>query len=140
MLPAKILAFLDALCRWAHSQPDLAAIILVGSYARGAASEDSDVDLVILTPDVDRYLRERSWASSFGEATGWRQENYGRLTSVRVFYDGGLEVEYGFSTPDWAESPIDAGTLSVVMDGMEVLYDPQGIVAALQREIEPLGE
>lgn len=140
MLPAKVTAVLEAFCRWARSQPDVAAVVLVGSYARGNASEGSDVDLVILTPDVDRYLRDRSWVSLFGETAGCRREDYGRLTSVRAFYRGGLEVEYGFSTPDWASVPIDAGTLRVITDAMKVLYDPQGIIGGMQRGIESRGE
>lgn len=140
MLPVNVLALIDAFSRWARSQPDIEAVALVGSYARDAATEGSDVDLVILTSCVNRYLRDRSWVSVFGEATKCREEDYGRVTSVRAFYGGGLEVEYGFTTPDWAESPIDAGTLRVVTDGMKVLYDPRGIIGRMQREIASIGE
>ena len=124
-------AFLKAVGRWARTQPDIEAVALVGSYARDAATESSDVDLVILTSGVDRYLRDRSWVSLFGEAGECREEDYGRVTSVRVFYRGGLEVEYGFTTPYWAEVPIDEGTLRVITDGMKVLHDPRGLLAAL---------
>ena len=124
-------AFLEAVGRWARTQPDIEAVALVGSYTRDAATESSDVDLVILTSGVDRYLRDRSWVSLFGEAGECREEDYGRVTSVRVIYRGGLEVEYGFTTPDWAEVPIDEGTLRVITDGMKVLHDPRGLLAAL---------
>jgi predicted nucleotidyltransferase len=136
----KVSAFLEAFVRWARTQPDIVAVALVGSYARGAATESSDVDLVILTPGVDRYLRDRSWVSLFGGAADCREEAYGRVTSVRAFYEGGLEVEYGFTTSDWADAPVDEGTLSVVTGGMKVLYDPRGIVARMQREIGSSGE
>jgi hypothetical protein len=135
VLPVNVSAFLDTFIRWASAQPDIEAVALVGSYARGEASEGSDVDLVILTSNVDKYLRDRSWISVFGDVTECREEDYGRVTSVRAFYGGRLEVEYGFTTPDWADAPIDAGTLRVVTDGMEVAYDPQGIVAKMRREI-----
>lgn len=134
MLPVKISAFLEAFCRWARGRPDVEAVLLVGSYARGAAAEGSDVDLVILTRRADEYVRDRSWVSLFGEAAGCREEDYGRVTSVRAFYDGGLEVEFGFATPDWAAAPIDAGTLRVVTDGMKVLYDPRGLAGRMRRE------
>lgn len=136
----KVSSFLEAFCRWARSQPDLEAVALVGSYARGVATESSDVDLVILTPAADKYLRNRSWVSLFGEAAECREEDYGRVTSIRVFYESGLEVEYGFTTPDWADTPVDEGTFSVVTGGMEILYDPQGRVAMMQREITSHGE
>jgi predicted nucleotidyltransferase len=136
VLPVNVSAFLEAFSRWARSQPDIEAVALVGSYASDAATESSDVDLVILTSGVDRYLHDRSWVSVFGEPVECREENYGRVTSVRAFYASGLEVEYGFTTPDWAGAPIDAGTLRVVTGGMKVLHDPQRIIARMQREIQ----
>jgi predicted nucleotidyltransferase len=135
MPPLNVSAFLEAFSRWARTQPDIVAVVLVGSHARDAATESSDVDLVILTSVVDRYLRDRSWVSVFGESSECREEDYGRVTSVRAFYESGLEVEYGLTTPDWADAPVDEGTLGVVTEGMKVLYDPQGIIAGMQREI-----
>ena len=135
MLPENVSAFLDTFCRWASVQPDIEAVALVGSYARDGATAGSDVDLVVLTSDVDRHVRDRSWVLLFGEPLECLEEDYGRVTSVRAFYSGGLEVEYGFTTPDWAEAPIDPGTRQVVANGMKVLYDPHGIIARLQGEI-----
>ena len=133
--PVRISAFLDAFGDWARSQPQIAAVALVGSYARGAAHEDSDVDLVILTPVLDRYLRDRSWLSLFGQVREWRDEVYGRVTSIHCYYESGLEVEYGFSTADWAAPPNDPGTLSVVSQGIRLLHDPHGIIARMQEEL-----
>jgi hypothetical protein len=132
VLPATISAFLEAFCDWARSQPEIEAVALVGSYARDAPKEDSDVDLVILTRAVDRYVRDRKWISLFGQVSECHDENYGRVTSVRSFYENGLEVEYGFSKPDWADTPINAGTLRVISQGMKVLHDPHGIIARMQ--------
>lgn len=135
-MPVNVSAFLEAFSHWARSQPDIEAVALVGSYARGAATESSDVDLVILTSVVDKYLLDRSWVSVFGEPVECREEDYGRVISVRAFYGNGLEVEYGLTTPDWADAPVDAGTLQVVTGGMKVLHDPQRIIARMQREIQ----
>ena len=140
MLPDNVSAFLDTFINWAGRQSEIKAVALVGSYARDAATEGSDVDLVILTTSVDRYLRDLSWVSVFGETTECQEQDYGRVISVRAFYKSGLEVEYGFTAPDWAEAPIDAGTLKVVTDGMKVLYDPHGIIGKMQREIESSGK
>jgi uncharacterized protein len=140
MLPVKVSVFLEALNLWARAQHDIAAVALVGSHARDVATENSDVDLMILTPGVDRYLLDQSWVSLFGEPTKCGEENYGRVTSVRAFYQSGLEVEYGFTTPDWADTPVDEGTLSVVKIGMKILHDPQGILARMQQEIASVGD
>jgi hypothetical protein len=116
-------AFLEAFSYWASAQPDVKAVALVGSYARSAATEGSDVDLLILTTDVAKYISDRSWVSLFGEAPECSVEDWGKVTSLRTFYKSGLEVEYGFSTPDWAKRPMDAGSLRVVSDGMKILLD-----------------
>lgn len=126
--------FLEAFIQWASRQPEIEAVALVGSHARGTATEDSDVDLVILTFDVEKYLQDRSWLALFGRVVKCEQEDYGRVTSLRVFYHEGLEVEYGLTAPSWADVPIDVGTLNVVTQGMRVLYDPHAIVGRMQRE------
>jgi predicted nucleotidyltransferase len=128
-------AFLELFAQWAGAQPDVKAIALVGSYARDAATSSSDVDLLILTTDVAKYIGDQSWVSQFGEVAECLEEDWGRVTSVRIFYRDGLEVEYGFSTLDWADMPIEAGSFRVVSDGMKVLYDPLEILSAVEREV-----
>src|SRR6478736_1257646 len=113
-LPVNVSAFIESFSSWARTQSDIEAVALVGSYARKDANEDSDVDLVILTADPDKFLRDPSWIAIFGKVARCQEEDYGRVTSVRVFYGGGLEVEFGFATPDWARAPIDVGTKRVV--------------------------
>ena len=127
-------AFLEAFNSWASAQTDVKAFALVGSHARDAATEDSDVDLLILSTDIAKYINDRSWLSQFGEASECRVEDWGKVTSLRTFYQDRLEVEYGFSTPDWAKRPMDAGSLRVVSDGMKILFDPQNILSTVQQE------
>ena len=135
MRAMNISAFLAAVSGWASAQPDVLAIALVGSYARDAAAEGSDVDLLILTSEVAKYINDRSWLSQFGEVTNSRVENYGKVTSLRTFYQDGLEVEYGLTTRDWAQIPMDAGSRRIVIDGMKILFDPHRILSSVEREI-----
>ena len=115
--------FLDAFIPWASGQPDVHGIALVGSYARGEAMDDSDIDLVILTDQHQKYLDERQWVERFGVAVKHQTEAYGKLISLRVWYQDGYEVEYGITMPDWAAIPLDAGTRRVISDGMMVLFE-----------------
>lgn len=128
--------FLELFARWAGDQTDVNAVALVGSHARNAACEGSDVDLLILTADPAKYIQDHSWVTVFGEVREHRVENWGRVTSLRTFYEEGLEVEYGFATPDWASVPMDAGSVRVVSDGMRILFDPLGILRAVQLNVE----
>jgi predicted nucleotidyltransferase len=113
-------AFLTVFAEWARLQDDIAAVALVGSHARGSARLDSDVDLVILADDPGLYLRDPAWTRQFGSPVRQRVEHYGRLTSIRVWYPGQLEVEFGIADRTWAA---DAGAHDVIASGIRVLFD-----------------
>ncbi len=115
--------FLDAFVAWASDQADVQGIALVGSYARAAARDDSDIDLVILTDTPQKYFDDMRWIERFGAVEKHQTEDYGKLTSLRVWYQNGPEVEYGITTPDWTAPPLDAGTSRVISDGMLVLFE-----------------
>ena len=57
--------FLDAFVRWASTREDMQAIALVGSYARGAARTDSDIDVVLLTDEPQIYLEDIRWIDRY---------------------------------------------------------------------------
>jgi predicted nucleotidyltransferase len=117
--------FLDQVVGWAQIQPDILAVALVGSVARGTNRIDSDIDLVLIAVDPNSFLIETRWTGQFGEVQRRRVEDYGKLISLRVWYRHGIEVEFGFTTRDWVDLPLDAGTRRVLEDGVKVLYDPQ---------------
>lgn len=89
--------FLTPFVSWASDQSDVQAVTLVGSYARGAPRDDSDIDLVILTEEPQKYLADFEWIENFGAVETQSSEDYGKLISVRVFYQDGVEVEYGIT-------------------------------------------
>ncbi len=121
--------FLQRFTRWAGSRPDILAAALVGSYARGQARADSDVDLVLICASPQHYLASPGWVLEFGDVAGRRFEDYGKLTSLRVWYGDGLEVEYGIAGKDWAAPPLDDGTRQVISDGMVILYERDGLLS-----------
>jgi len=120
---------------WATAQADIEGVALVGSYARGTATENSDVDLMILTSERARYLENQDWLSLFGEIERCRNETWGAVRTIRATYKTGPEIEYNFSAPSWAAIPVDAGTRRVVNDGMKILFDPIGILDALRNAV-----
>ena len=91
--------FVAAFIAWASEQPDVQGIALVGSYARGAARADSDIDLVLLTDQPRKYLDAVQWIDRFGVVEMHQTEDYGKLTSLRVWYANSVEVEYGIAIP-----------------------------------------
>ena len=133
-----VTSFIEAFGCWARTQLDIEAAALVGSHARDTTTEESDVDLMILTTGVARYFENRSWISQFGDVAECKVENWGGL-NLRAFYKDGTEVEYNFSTPDWAGVPVEKGTHHVVADGMKIIYDPQCVLKALQETVSSSG-
>ena len=101
---------------------------LVGSWARGSARDDSDVDLVVLIEtENDDWVAELAPGAELV-----RRRDWGPITERRLRLPSGLEVEVGLATPSWAAiDPVDAGTRRVVADGLRAVYDPQRLLAEL---------
>jgi predicted nucleotidyltransferase len=125
----RVAPFLNDVTRWARAQADIQALALVGSYARDAATESSDVDLVIIALDPKRYLEKADWVRRFGTVAKQQVEDYGLLISLRIWYRDGLEIEYGLTDERWAAVPLDGGTRRVITDGMRVLFERGDILS-----------
>ena len=124
---------LESTRTWAKAQSDIQALALVGSWAREEASMDSDIDLVLLTHDVEFFVATTGWIRLATAHNGLivRSKAWGPLHERRVKLASGLLVEYGFAPMSWASvDPVDRGTASVVANGFQILYDP---VRTLQR-------
>lgn len=115
--------FLQQVTRWAAEQPEILGLALVGSYARNTARETSDVDLVLVAADPGIYLDNPGWMDLFGQVVKQQSEDYGLVQSVRAWYAGGLEVEFGLTDARWCTPPVDEGTRQVMEDGMQVLFE-----------------
>jgi predicted nucleotidyltransferase len=122
-VPERVARLIEDVQAWALERPDVLGAALVGSYARQAASPDSDVDLVILCESPSDLLRSSGWVGRFGEPDRIAGEDWGRVTSLRVWYADGLEVEFGIADRAWASAPLDNGTRQVIDDGCAILFD-----------------
>lgn len=121
---------IESVTQWATVQQDVAGLVLVGSYAAQRARMASDVDLVLLTTDVQRHLRGVDWIESVDRrAAVIRTQVWGPLTERRVRLRSGLHVELGIAPPSWVALPLDPGTAKVLHGGCRVLYDPDDLLA-----------
>ena len=129
----KVNTFLSKFVSWASKQDFILGVSLVGSYARGTARPDSDVDLVILSNQPTKLLTDNQWLSNFGEIVSNKHGDYGLVQSKHILYKDGLKVEYGITTLEWTKTkPLDSETYRVVTDGMRILYDPENAFKCLQ--------
>ncbi len=122
----------QAILDWCKADPSIRGLAVVGSYARNAQTADSDVDICLFVEAPALFIDNHLWAYRFGNIQSKRIENWGAVKTVRVFYQQGMEVEFNFCTLSWADIPVDPGTQRVATDGMEVLYDPSGMLSKLQ--------
>jgi RimJ/RimL family protein N-acetyltransferase/predicted nucleotidyltransferase len=134
--PDEVGALLDHVARWASDRPDMVAVAVVGSRARGTARRDSDLDLVLLSRDPERYFREESWAQEIGGAQVRGSAHRGLLFEQRLTTASGLELDLGIGSPHWASvEPLDAGTARVAREALRVVYDPERLLARLREAV-----
>jgi hypothetical protein len=126
-------AVIRSVVRWATRRPDVRAVALAGSRARGNPRPDSDVDLVLLVDDPQTYLDAAGPLG--GPVVDVRTRWWGPVLERRFRLPSRLEVELGFAPVHWAAVPVDAGTRRVVAGGFVVLHDPSGLLGRLVREV-----
>lgn len=126
--------FFQQLTEWATKQENILGAALVGSHARNAAKESSDIDLIIITKNPNVYINDNSWIYQFGtvKPDGIHDEDWGVVKTKRVFYENGIEVEFNLATEEWAQTnPVDEGTKQVMSEGNKILVDKDGLFVRL---------
>ena len=121
--------FIEDFMRWATRRKDIRAAALVGSYAREELEIDSDVDLVIITETPQRYITNTEWTRVFGRPITKRVEKYDMLTSLRIWYENGLEIEYGFATREWIQNVSKNELKQITNDGLRVLFEKEKLLS-----------
>ena len=129
---------LESVRRWVERRNEIVALGLAGSWARGAARVDSDIDLVFLTEDPDSFRRSTEWLDEIAwEESGfipsyWNDEDWGNIWCRRVYFAPSTEVEFNFGSSAWAcVDPVAEDTRRIVTDGFQIIVDKQGILSAL---------
>jgi hypothetical protein len=127
---ARVDGFLFEFKRWAATEAGIHAVALIGSHAP-KTGEVSDVELIIVVSLPNIYIEHKQWTSLFGNVAREQTERYGKCTPLRVWYEEGFEVEYGFVDESWAALPLDKDTLKIVSDGMIVMYERKPLLSLL---------
>lgn len=118
--------------QWAAGRQDVAALAVVGSWARGTGTIESDLDLVLLTESQQRYVRSDEWTRELGTVGSLRTIQQGVLVERRLATLSALELDITIGSRTWAScEPLDPGTERVVRDGLRILHDPNGALAKL---------
>jgi uncharacterized protein len=125
-------ALIGTIRAWVRGRSDVLAAAMVGSWARGEARMDSDVDVVLLTEGAAAFIDSDGWARELGAESIIRTQRWGVLTERRLALKSGLVVDVGLAAPSWAStSPLDPGTVRVVAGGLVPLHDPRRLLDEL---------
>ena len=92
---AQVERVLAAFAAWAPARADVLAVGLVGSWARGTARPDSDVDVVVVSTQPERRAAAGDWPADLQTAPVLRRRRWGVLIETRLGLPDGLQVEIG---------------------------------------------
>jgi len=91
---------LARIVEWANSRRDVQAVILLGSQARAEHKADqwSDIDVVLLVDDPDRYLGSAAWLDDLGSPLVTTVEAWalGGGLERRALFRSGMDVDFAF--------------------------------------------
>ncbi len=93
------------LARWAAENPVIDCVVIYGSYAKGTADEESDLDLMVASQAVDL-------ADEIERAAAWKEQ----LQRMLCFQNVSL----------YHYSPGESRTMGFVKDCHIVVYDRRG--------------
>jgi len=112
---------------------DVFGILLVGSYARKAEKNNSDVDVVIITSDEKYYYETDEWISELGEYLQTDKEKWWIVSTIKVHFSN-IEVEFNFAGLEWLKTTKEKSTNWLLSDGYVVLYERNSIFEHIKRE------
>jgi len=135
-----------AFVRWAQSEENVRAALVVGSRARidCPADEWADLDMFIFANDPKPYGTTTGWLRSIG--TPWLHFTEptpdGKQTEQRVLFEGGLDVDFVPLPVATLHAMLDHGFPPDVADmihrGARFLVDKEGFAARIRGlEIKP---
>ena len=142
MTSAEAQTLTRAVAAWMRDVPDLRALAPAGSWARGDARADSDLDLLILAEQPAQYRSSQQWLHQIVLPEPFRVISargavYGVVWSCHVALDPAAELELGFGALNWAATdPIDAGSRGVIQGGFRIVVDKDGLLQRIVEAVE----
>jgi aminoglycoside 6-adenylyltransferase len=127
---------IERFVQWAETCSDIRAVVIVGSRARSErpADEWSDLDLLVLTTDAQRYLTQTDWLENIGSPwlTFLERTAAGQERERRVLFEGGLDVDFiPLSVGSIRQKAHDSIVAAVIHRGTRVLLDKDGVAPHL---------
>ncbi len=126
---------------WAADQPDIRAVVRIGSYARQYRPADalSDLDLILYTTDPARYQTWNDWIGGFGPM--WVTVPFaheGDDCEQIAIYEGGTKIDMAFFRLERLAQMAASRTLDdILARGYVALLDRDGLAGQLPPAPDP---
>ena len=118
---------LERLVLWANDTHEVQAIFVIGSRTREHSSADafSDLDLVMVVTETERFLSSDEWIKSIGDYWMEFTENtFGGGKERRVLFESALDVDFClFSEARFRKTVKESETQDIFRRGFRVLLD-----------------
>lgn len=121
---------------WATGQDDIRTLLVVGSMARSEmpADEWSDIDVVIVSEEPEKYLRNADWLLPIGNyiLTFLETTAVGGGKERRVMFEGGVDVDFSVFPASIFKGMLEVEEIKEVLSrGVKILLDKDGEVQEL---------
>jgi len=118
-----------------YNQKDVLATAVIKPPDEADPTEISYLKILVITTDVEKHINDETadWSKSFGSLREQKIEENGVFRIIRAFYKNGIEIEFYFTSPDWANTePISEETRKILAEGIKIFHDPEKLLDKLQ--------
>jgi len=118
---------LDAIVSFAEHSDSVAALILIGSRARKQrhADEYSDIDVLMVVDEPDRFLSSDEWLSGIGTPhVSFIETTFDGDQERRILFDNASDVDFVFISRQHAKQVVESNVgMDILSRGFRVLVN-----------------
>jgi aminoglycoside 6-adenylyltransferase len=112
---------------WAQHTENIRALAVIGSRARKSqpADEWSDLDLLVITTNMNAYIESAEWLQEFGAPLlSFTEPTFDGSFERRALFDGFLDVDFALSEPEQFKESLKFGAVrDIFQRGCTILLD-----------------
>ncbi|WP_028610896.1 hypothetical protein [Paenibacillus harenae] len=124
---------------WAGGQPHIDGIALIGPCADDENEEVTEMSFVIVSDKKTKTAEAILHQFPFDAIEQAMKEERGALTSIRIEYGSGIEVDFGIVEESWLTGELEGAAAASAMEGFKVIWEKeeelfQPIAAFIERQ------
>ncbi|OMF21463.1 hypothetical protein BK133_28260 [Paenibacillus sp. FSL H8-0548] len=121
---------------WAGGQSHIAGIALVGPCADDENEEETDLSLLLISDKKAKTVEAILHQFQFEAIDELTKEERGPLTSLRISYASGIDMELGVAEEAWLHAPLEQAAEFAFIQGFKVLLEQEALFEPITSYIE----